>query len=417
VRKLAVAALAVLLAGCSILQRAEKPGERQVQQEQPRKRACASGSERPATQSAAPANAVADRAGRESIDPAHLVQPDIMLVNGLVVTPADVLEPIWNDLERLAGTLPPEQYRQRAQQILRLRLREVLNEFLLWHEVSKRMNKQLSDALDRAADDQIQSRINSQFAGSQARFERYLAEHGLTLEDYKQQVRRRIAIVQYLRETITPRIYISRRELVRYFEQHKGEFSRPARIDLQVIDIPIRAFLPGGRKDPTSLRRARAAARKQAEQALAELKSGKDFAEVAKKYSKGIHAAEGGRWGTITAPGLRGRWAEPSKVAFSLPEGRFSDIIETGDGFFIVRAERKYPAVNPSFEEVQPQIEEKLRNEMFGRLSADLLVKLYSKANVAGFEQFYRYLLEHLPQPKAHPIRPAAGRSGQSSPR
>jgi len=335
-----------------------------------------------------------------------VIQPDIMLINGRTVTAADVLEPIWGRLEEMARTLDAAKYRARAQEELQFRLRETINEFLVWHEIQKKSNPQLAEALDRTADEAIRDRINREFNGSQARFERYLAARGLTLEDYKQQQKRRLAVMQYLREQILPRIHLSRRDLWNYHKQHKAEFETPASIDLQMIDLPVRAFLPAGRNDEPALAEARKQAYKAAQRALRELQAGADFAEVAKKYSKGIHAAEGGRWGTIRAPGLRGRWAAPSKAAFGLDEGQFSDVIETPDGYFIVRAEKKVAAQRKTFEQVQPLVEQRLREQMFQKLSRQFLMKLYMKAQVAGYETFRNHLMSLLPPPKAQAESP-----------
>ena len=81
-----------------------------------------------------------------------------------------------------------------------------------------------------------------------------------------------------------------------------------------------------------------AEAKKQIESAQSELDKKKDFAEVAKKYSKGSTAENGGELGWFSQDQLVSDIAE--KV-FSLNKGSRSDILESPLGFHIVEVEDK----------------------------------------------------------------------------
>src|SRR5690349_3803577 len=58
-----------------------------------------------------------------------VIRADIMLVNGQEVRTADVLEPIWRKLERLAATTPAEDYPEKMRRLVYDRMRETINEF------------------------------------------------------------------------------------------------------------------------------------------------------------------------------------------------------------------------------------------------------------------------------------------------
>jgi hypothetical protein len=343
-----------------------------------------------------------------------LIRADVMLVNGQTVKASDVLEPIWKRLEQMAAVTKPSEYPEKAQLEIRQRVRETISEFLVYYEVKRKISSDSQDQLKKTVDGRVRDRINRDFEGSQAKFERYLSARGLSLEDYKEQETRRIVTVQYLREEILPQIHISRRQLHEFYEENRKEFESPARVKLQMIDLPDKAFLTGAATDPVARMDAHEAAARQARRALSELRAGADFAEVAKKYSKGLHAEEGGRWDWVSEdPGLQGRWAAPCKAAFKLAAGEHSDILEVSDGYFIVRAEEKVEAQRRTFEEVQQELEERLRGIQFDLLSARYLSKLWVKGDIQGLTAFQARLLTLAPKARPAAQMAAAGAASQ----
>lgn len=74
------------------------------------------------------------------------------------------------------------------------------------------------------------------------------------------------------------------------------------------------------------------------EQALAELNKTKNFAEVAKKYSEGESAKNGGELGWFSADQML---PEIAISAYSLKKGEISEIIESELGYHIVQVEDK----------------------------------------------------------------------------
>lgn len=69
-----------------------------------------------------------------------------------------------------------------------------------------------------------------------------------------------------------------------------------------------------------------------------ELDSGKEFSEVARSYSEGLTAQNGGELGWFKKEQLLPKLAE---IAFSLEEGKISGIIESELGYHIIKVEEK----------------------------------------------------------------------------
>ncbi len=104
----------------------------------------------------------------------------------------------------------------------------------------------------------------------------------------------------------------------------------------------------------------RAEKRRQAEGALARLRSGEDFAALARELSEDSSKENGGDLGFLTREQMVPPFAE---VAFSLPPGETSGIVETQFGFHIVRVEEKRPGQSTPLAEVREEIRWRLRRE------------------------------------------------------
>jgi peptidyl-prolyl cis-trans isomerase D len=104
-----------------------------------------------------------------------------------------------------------------------------------------------------------------------------------------------------------------------------------------------------------------AAARKQAESVLAEVKAGKDFSALAQQYSKdGGSAKQGGDLGWSDKSAFVGPFAE---ALFAMKEGDTSGLVKTEFGFHIIRLDGIQPSKVQTFEEARLQLEDTVRRD------------------------------------------------------
>ena len=103
------------------------------------------------------------------------------------------------------------------------------------------------------------------------------------------------------------------------------------------------------------------AVRAQAEDVLAQVRAGGDFAELARTFSEDEGTKElGGDLDYFS----RGRMVpEFEAAAFALGPGEVSDLVTTQFGFHIIKVVEKTPEVTRPLDEVRSQIEEQLRSE------------------------------------------------------
>jgi len=180
-------------------------------------------------------------------------------------------------------------------------------------------------------------------------------------------VREQLTLFRVVDVAVRSGIMIAESEMKRYYEAHRDRFALPAEYTLSHILIRIRY------EDDV------AEAQTKARQAMDELKHGEKFEDVALQYSDGANASHGGRLGLVRQGELR---PVIERAIASLVPGGISDIIESPEGFHIIRVESKSPTQYRPFEEVQFEIQ----NLMYQQKSEDgfqaWLSELKNKAHI-----------------------------------
>jgi parvulin-like peptidyl-prolyl isomerase len=119
-----------------------------------------------------------------------------------------------------------------------------------------------------------------------------------------------------------------------------------------------------------------------AEEILGKLAGGAEFDRMAQIYSEDSSRDLGGDWGWIErktlAPALE-------KIAFNLPVGKTSSIIEFNNNYYILKVEEKRGGATRSLAEVRDEIEKKLLQEEAQDLQEKWLASLRSKAYIRTF--------------------------------
>jgi peptidyl-prolyl cis-trans isomerase D len=166
-------------------------------------------------------------------------------------------------------------------------------------------------------------------------------------------------------------VTVSDADLRAQYEKEKNQLTSPEKRHARHILIPV-----SGSGDD-------AAALKQAQDVLAQAKSGKDFGELAKQYSKDPGSAPtGGDLG----------WADKSTFVpafadalFSMQPGEIRGPVKTQFGYHIIRLEEIQAGKGKSFEEARAQIEAELKRnratDRFGEIQEQLQSRL-SEPNV-----------------------------------
>ena len=122
--------------------------------------------------------------------------------------------------------------------------------------------------------------------------------------------------------------------------------------------------------------------RKLAEEILAKLDAGDSFESMARVYSEGKEAKEGGDWGWIGRDILR---KELNEIAFSLKPGQHSRVIETAEGYYILEVDDVKPAHTTPLAEVRDDIEKTLLQQQRAQMQEAWVKDLRAKAYIHLF--------------------------------
>jgi peptidyl-prolyl cis-trans isomerase SurA len=177
--------------------------------------------------------------------------------------------------------------------------------------------------------------------------EKAAKEQGYSYEDFKANIRNQIVTQMVMREEVGRRVQFTPGEVQRFFEEHKQEYAKPESVQLSEILVST-----GDNADD----QAKADAGKaKADDIEAKLHAGGDFAQLAKSFSDGTTAADGGNFGTFH----RGDLAKVFEDAtFSLKAGQVSDPIRTKQGYVIFKVDSHNPGGVPAFKDVEEEVEQ-----------------------------------------------------------
>ncbi len=182
-----------------------------------------------------------------------------------------------------------------------------------------------------------------------------------------QKVRDQLTLQKVVNREVRSGVMVGDSEMKRYYQDHRDRFALSEEYTLSQILIQPRSA--DGIAD--ALAKAR--------QVMDELKRGEKFEDMALQYSDGLNASRGGRLGLVRQGELLP--AIERAIAFLVPGG-ISDIIESTEGFHIIRMEEKKPKQFRPFEEVKFEIQGLVFQQKSEDVFQSWLVDLKNKAYI-----------------------------------
>jgi peptidyl-prolyl cis-trans isomerase C len=290
-----------------------------------------------------------------SSEPVVEVLPALIVINDQEITKADFLVEF-------------EQSLQKDQQLSGIEREELQRSFLvqlidreLIHGEARRLNIALTEADVEAA---LQG-YRQDYPGSS--FEEMLAERGLTLEAWREELKESLIMEKLLGQAVYSMVSVSDEEVAAYFKANRDQFDRPEQVRARQIVVADEA---------------------EGQEVLGMLRQERSFAEVAAEYSLSPDAEQGGDLGFF------GRGEMPPEfdaIVFDLPVKRLSDLVKSEYGYhiFLVEKKRKAKRLNKkeASEEIRAILEGRKKEEVYLAWLQDMRARAVISVDWAQLEK------------------------------
>jgi peptidyl-prolyl cis-trans isomerase SurA len=292
-----------------------------------------------------------------AITPNGTVVEDVIVhINDQIITRSDV--------ERAAQQLAQEDQQANASpaevaEREKNMLRDMIDQQLLLSRA-----KELSLNVDAEVIRRLDEIRKQNHMDSMEDLEKAARSQGVSFEDFKAQIRNSLLTQQVVRDEVGRRLQMTTAQAQAYYEAHKQEFVQPEQIRLSEILIPTAS-------DANDAAVAQAQAK--AEDVAAKLRAGAKFEDLAKTYSGGQTAGQGGDLGLYK----RGALAKVLEdQTFVLKAGESTAPIRTRQGFVILKVTEHPAAGVPPLKDVEQQVEEAMYSEQMQPALRAYLTKL-----------------------------------------
>ncbi|MGA3085521.1 MAG: peptidylprolyl isomerase [Thermodesulfobacteriota bacterium] len=231
----------------------------------------------------------------------------------------------------------------------------------------KRLGVQIpSDEVDKAV-----ARIKQeQGVNNPEDFSAALLKEGLSEAEFRNKIKEQILRFRLISREIGSKIVIPEVRIQEYYQKNKYKLQKTEGVHLAHILLTI-----SEKSSPDEIERQK----KKGEELLGRLKKGEDFAELARKFSQDPSATQGGDLGMFVLEEI-----EPAlqKVISVLKPGEFSSVIQSPNGWQIIKLIDIKGAKEVSFDEVRGRIQEQLFQEEVDQRFAQWLQKIKDRSYI-----------------------------------
>ena len=289
------------------------------------------------------------------------------IVNGDIITYSQVRGISMARERLLRQQFHGEELEKQIQEARKAALNDLIDRQL----IVQAFHKEKFELPEHFVEQRVDDIIREDFGGDRSTFIKTLQAQNYSMTEFKKLEMEKIIVAAMRSKNVKQVTTISPTKVMDYYKQHRAEFTAKEQVKLRLIMIPTHAA------------DGNAAAQKAiAEEILGKLADGAPFDRMAQMYSEDASRDSGGDWGWIDRKTLA---APLEKVAFNLPAGRVSHVIELGPNFYILKVEEKRGGETPSFAKLRPEIEKKLIQEEQQRQQELWLAGLRKNAYIRTF--------------------------------
>lgn len=306
------------------------------------------------------------RAAYAAGDP-EVVDGVAAVVNGEVITYSQVRGLVAPREKLLRAQFSGEELINKIKEARSAALQDLIDRQLII-QAFKKENFQIPDHF---VEERMHDIVQTDFGGDRNTFIKTLEAQNFTMGEFKKMETEKMIVQAMRSKNVKLNVIASPAKVEEYYKAHRDEFTSKAQVKLRLIMIPSHA------SDGNA-----AAQKAMADEIFSKLVNGAEFERMAQLYSEDSTREKGGDWGWVERKTL----AVPlEKVAFNLGPGKFSNVIEFGGNYYILKVEDKHGGDTKSLVDARPDIEKKLIQQEAQNLQEKWLTSLRSKAYIKTF--------------------------------
>jgi peptidyl-prolyl cis-trans isomerase C/foldase protein PrsA len=189
-------------------------------------------------------------------------------------------------------------------------------------------------------------------------FNEVLAQGQLSMDELRTREASRLTIEKLFAHHVYSRVAVTEEELRSWYAAHEADFNEAEQV--HAAQIVVKGL-------------------DEARKLQVQLKAGKNFADLARRYSLSADGKVGGDLGFFPRGQMPPAFDE---VVFKLPVGQVSDVVSTEYGYHLFRVQERKPARKREFSEVRQLVEMKLLEKKRAEAQAAFEKELRDKAQV-----------------------------------
>jgi peptidyl-prolyl cis-trans isomerase SurA len=279
---------------------------------------------------------------------------NMRFADGIVAIAEDTVITVDDVRNKIADLVPQMQREARSEAEFNKKLehlqdsviQDLIDRVLIVKEFNKDDKRHIPEAY---VDTEIAQRLNEDFDNDRSKFLAYLRARGKTIGDFRKDVAEDIMYDYMIFEQRKNQGTVSPVKIEQYYKENKDQFYQEDSIEMRLIQLTH----ANGETDAQLVT--------QAGSILGRFHSGEKFSDLAKEFSEDSRRSKGGDWGWHKRTDLLPEFSEP---LFALKKGEATQPIVTPNGCFVLYVEnRKYAGIQP-LDQVRPQIEQILSQQM-----------------------------------------------------
>ena len=279
---------------------------------------------------------------------AEVIDRIVAVVNDDIIT----LFELNQSLKPYAERIREQGFSADKEQKMLFKIREDILNQLIDQKLKDQEIKRLGIQIEEQETDQTIERIKETNFYTDEDLRGVLAEEGLTMEEYRERIKEQLLRTKLINLKVRSKIVITKEDIRAYYENHQDKYGGKKKYHLYNLIAKVPLFADENEKLKIKARM---------DAILTELNTGTSFESLVKTYSKSFLDISGGDLGLFwleeLSPQLR-------NVIKEMKAGEFTSVLDTDQGFQVFFIKEIVQTIGKPLEEVSPEIEKILFNEI-----------------------------------------------------